>query len=282
MSAYFVDMADNPFLLTGLVAGLLAGVACGLVGPWVVTRRIVFLAGAVAHLAIGGVGASIFLAHRFPTVFAGVDPLIGATVAAIAAALLLAWVQRRAAERVDTLIGALWAVGVAIGVLLIKFTPGYQSELMSYLFGNLVFVSWPNVALLAVLDLAIVGTGLAFHKRFLALALDEEQAALQGVAITANHAVLLVLVALVVITLTRIVGLVLVIALVSLPAATAARFATRLSGVIGLSIVLCVVLFTLPRIAVYGTRISPEPAIVLTAATVYLLSTLYRGGRIPP
>lgn len=280
MTGYFADMADNPFLLTGLVAGLLAGVACGFVGPWIVTRRIVFLAGAVAHLAVGGVGASIFLAYRFPTVFAGVDPLIGATFAAVAAALLLAWVHRRAVERVDTLIGALWAVGMAVGILLIKFTPGYQSELMSYLFGNLVFVSWPNVGLLAVLDLAIVATALVFHKRFLALALDEEQAALQGLRVTGNHAVLLVLVALAVITLTRIVGLVLVIALVSLPAATAARFATRLPGVIGLSIALCIVLFTLPRIAVYGTPISPEPVIVLTAATVYLLSTLYRGGRL--
>lgn len=274
--AFFADMAHNPFLLTGLLAGLLASVACGVVGPYVVTRRIVFLGGAIAHIAVGGIGAAIFLAHRAPTHLAWLEPIHGAAVAAVLAAVLLGYVHDRVEEHVDTLIGALWAIGMAVGVLLIRFTPGYHSELMSYLFGNITYVSPQSVWLMVVLDAVILVAALALHKRLLAICLDAEQASLQGISVLATHIALLVLVALTVICLTQVVGLILVIALLSLPAATAAHHATRLTPMIWISIALCAVLTTLPRIAVYGTEVSPEPAIVLAAAAVYLLSALVR------
>lgn len=278
MNGYFADMADNPFLAAGLVAGLLASIACGVIGPWVVTRRIVFLAGAIAHIAIGGVGASIFLTHRWPEVFGGLDPLTGATLASVLAALLLAWLNHRGGERLDTMIGALWSTGMALGILLIKLTPGYHSELMSYLFGNLALVGPADLRLLGILDGVVVAAALLFHKQFLAVSLDREQARLEGIRTLRADAVLLVLVALTVITLTKIVGLLLVIALLSLPAATAARHSRSLLGGIVLSILLCVLVTVVPRIAVYGTAIGPEPAIILAAAVIYTLSlTLFRG-----
>ena len=279
MNGYFADMADNPFLAAGLVAGLLASIACGVVGPWVVTRRIVFLAGAIAHIAIGGVGASIFLAHRWPGIFAELDPLTGATLASVAAALLLAWLTHRGGERLDAMIGALWSTGMATGILLIKLTPGYHSELMSYLFGNLALVSPADVRLLGVLDVVVVVTALLFHKQFLAVSLDREQARLEGIHTLRTDAALLVLVALTVITLTKIVGLLLVIALLSLPAATAARHSRSLLGGVALSIALCALITVVPRIAVYGTAVGPEPAIILTAGAVYTLSLLLSRGR---
>ena len=269
--SFFADMTDNPFLLTGLLAGLLASLACGVIGPYVVTRRIVFLAGAIAHIAVGGIGASLFLAHRFPA-FGGLHPLFGATVAAVAAAVVLAIADHEAGDRIDSLIGALWAGGMAVGILLIKFTPGYQNDLMSYLFGNIVYVSWQDVWLMAGLDLLIVVVALLFHKRLLALCLDAEQAELQGVGVLGTQTVLLVLVALTVICLTQVVGLILVIALLSLPAAIAGRHVSRLTSMIWISTLLAIAFTTVPRIAVYGTRISPEPAIVLTAGAVYVLS----------
>ncbi len=272
MTAFFRDMGDNPFLLTGLLAGLLASLACGVIGPYVVTRRIVFLAGAVAHVAVGGIGAAIFLAARFPGAFGGFRPLYGAAAAAVLSAVAIAYAHHRAGDRVDTLIGALWAVGMAVGILLIKFTPGYQTELMSYLFGNLATVSWGNVRLMTLLVAAIGIVAALFHKRLLAICLDAEQAELQGVNALATHAVLLVLVALTVICLTQVVGLILVIALLSLPAATAGHHVARLASMIWLSTAIALVVTTLPRIAVYGTRISPEPAIVLAAGAVYLAS----------
>ena len=272
MSRFFADMADNPFLASGLAAGLLASIACGIVGPWVVNRRIVFLAGAIAHIAIGGVGASIFLAYRWPSVFGGLSPLAGATLASVAAALLLAWLTQRGGERLDSMIGALWSMGMALGILLIKLTPGYQSELMSYLFGNMALVSHTDLRLLFLLDLLVIGATLLFHKQFLALCLDREQAQLEGIRPLRTEAALLVLVALTVITLTKIVGLLLVIALLSLPAAAATRHARSLFGGIGLSIVICTFVTVIPRLAVYGTPIGPEPAIILAAGTVYGLS----------
>ncbi len=139
-------------------------------------------------------------------------------------------------ERLDTLVGALWASGMAVGILLIKLTPGYHSELMSYLFGNLVFVGWPDIALLAVLAGVIVATTVLFQRRFLALCLDSEQATLRGISVLATDTVLLVLMALTVICLTQVVGLVLVIALMSLPAATAGRLVSRMASMIWVAV----------------------------------------------
>ena len=124
MMAFFKDRASNPFLSTGLLAGLLASIACGVMGPYVITRRIVFLAGAIAHIAIGGVGAAIYLGHRYPEDCGGLSPLIGATVVSVLAAAALAILHQRARERLDTVVGALWACGMAVGLLLIKMTPG--------------------------------------------------------------------------------------------------------------------------------------------------------------
>lgn len=280
MSGFFADLGDNPFLLTGLVAGLAASISCGVMGPFVVARRIVFLAGAIAHIAIGGVGAVIYLQYRFPRTLADLSPIYGATVISVLAAVILAVLHNRVREHLDTLVGALWALGMAIGILLVKITPGYQTELMSYLFGNLVFVGHDSLRLMLVLDLIIVVIMLLFYKRFFAICLDSEQAILQGVPLLMTETMLLVLVALTVIVLTQVVGLILVIALLSLPAATAGRIVSRLPALIWLSILLCALLTTVPRIVVYSTAISPEPAIVLAAAGLYLVAVWIQRRRV--
>ena len=206
---FFADLGDNPFLLAGLGAGLLASIACGVMGPFVVAKRIVFLAGAIAHIAIGGIGAVIFLRYRFPDSLGELSPISGAIVVSVLAAVVLAVLHHRIREQLDTIVGALWALGMAIGILLVKITPGYQTELMSYLFGNLVFVSPESLWLMLVMDLIIVGTVVIFYKRFFAVCLDPEQATLQGIPVLVTEIVLLVLVALTVIVLTQIVGLIL-------------------------------------------------------------------------
>lgn len=272
MTDFFRDMAVNPFLLSGLIAGLLAGLACGIIGPYVVTRRIVFLGGALAHIAVGGVGAAFFLAYAFPRYCGWLEPLHGALAAALAAAVIINIVTQRAHEQSDTIIGALWAVGMAAGILLIKFTPGYQGELMSYLFGNLAVVPWSRVVWMAILDAVIVVAVLLFHKQFLAVCLDPQMARLQNVPVSRVDLVLLCLTALTVICLTQVVGLILVIALLCLPAAAVARHLTGMGRLIVGSTLLGCVLATLPRIVVYGTPVSPEAAIVLAAGGAYLLS----------
>lgn len=274
MIDFFRDMAVNPFLLSGLIAGLLAGLACGIIGPYVVTRRIVFLGGALAHIAVGGVGAAFFLAYAFPRYCGWLEPLHGALAAALAAAVIINIVTERAQEQSDTIIGALWAVGMAAGILLIKFTPGYQGELMSYLFGNLAVVPWSRVVWMAILDAVIVAAVLLFHKQFLAVCLDPQTARLQNVPVSRVNLVLLCLTALTVICLTQVVGLILVIALLCLPAAAVARHVTGMGRLIAGSTLLGCVLATLPRIAVYATPVSPEAAIVLAAGGAYLMSLI--------
>jgi len=190
------------------------------------------------------------------------------------AALVLAVLHQRVDEHLDTVVGAMWAIGMAVGLLLIKLTPGYHTELMSYLFGNIAFVSWEYVGWVLVLDLIIVTAAVVWHKRFLALCVDAEQAGLQGIPVLATEMILLVMVALTVIVLTQVVGLILVIALLSLPAATVAHRVSRMTSLIGYTVVLTAGLTTVTRVLVYGSRVSPEAAIVLAAAAVYLLTLL--------
>jgi zinc transport system permease protein len=257
---FFQDMAANPLLLTGLLAGLLAGVACGVMGPLVVTRRIVFLTGAIAHMAVGGIGAAIFLRTHLQGLAGGLEPFHGAVVAAIAGAVL---------------IGAMWAIGMATGILLVKYTPGYHVELMSYLFGNIAIVQWEDVLRIVVIVGIILVVVALFYKRLIALCLDEEFSALQGVNALQTNLLLLTMVAITVVSLMQIVGLILVIALLTLPAATAGHHVKRLGPMMIVATVLSVLLTTLPRIAVYGSGVSPESAIVLAAGAVYLISIIW-------
>lgn len=275
MIGFFKDMAANPLLLTGLLAGLLAGVACGVMGPLVVTRRIVFLTGAIAHMAVGGIGAAIFLRTHLQGLAGGLEPFHGAVVAAIAGAVLIGVVHDRSRERMDTLIGAMWAIGMATGILLVKYTPGYHVELMSYLFGNIAIVQWEDVLRIIVIVGIILVVVALFYKRLIALCLDEEFSALQGVNALQTNLLLLTLVALTVVSLMQIVGLILVIALLTLPAATAGHHVKRLGPMMIVATVLSVLLTTLPRIAVYGSGVSPESAIVLAAGAIYLISIIW-------
>jgi zinc transport system permease protein len=274
MISFFRDMAVNPLLVTGFVGGLLASVACGVIGPYVITRRIAFLAGAVAHAAVAGIGAVLYLRHKLAPSLDGLDPLHGALVAALLSALLVGLVKHFAKERLDTLIGALWSIGMAVGILLVKITPGYHVDLMSYLFGNIAIVSAADVRLIAILDVIVLVTVGLWHKRFMAACLDEEFTRLKGVSVLITNLVLLSLVALSVVALIRIVGLILVIALLTLPAATAGHLTRRMGPMILLSTALCLLVTTLPRAAVYGSRISPESAIVLASGGLYIVAIL--------
>jgi zinc transport system permease protein len=274
LNQFFTDAAVNPFLLSGLIAGLLSSISCGIVGPYVVTRRLLFLAGALAHIAIGGVGAAIYLSTVHPAAFGWLEPIHGGLAAALVSAPLLAVLKHRVRERLDTVVGALWAVGMSVGILLIKITPGYHTELMSYLFGNISFVTRRDLVFLAALSGVVILTATVFHRRFLALCLDSEQAELRGIPVLATDIVLFLLIAATVIVLTQIVGLILVIALLSLPAAIGTRLSTRLGPSMAVTFAVSALVTTLPRIAVYGTPISPEAAIVLATAGLYLFVVL--------
>ena len=163
MTEFIGDLARFPFLQYALLAGFLVSIACGIMGSYVVARRISYIAGAIAHSVLGGMGAA-----RYGEVVFGLSwfhPLLGAIAAALISALVIGLVSLRAREREDTVIGAVWAIGMAVGILFIFKTPGYNENLMSYLFGNILMVSREDLWLTAGLNLLILVTGLVFYRQ---------------------------------------------------------------------------------------------------------------------
>ena len=213
--------------------------------------------------------------------FLGKSPLGGALIAAIGAALLIGWVSLHEHRQEDIMISALWAVGMAAGILFISRTPGYNVDLMSYLFGNILMIPRRDLYLIAFLDLGIAVTVLLFFKQFLAVSFDPEFARLRGISVEFFSLLLLTLVALTVVILIQVVGLVLVIALLTLPAAIAGNYTRTLGRMMVLSILLGF-LFTSGGLALsYQPDLPAGATIVMLAGGGYLLSTLGRRFRRP-
>lgn len=268
MSAFLEALAGHTFLQHALAAGVMASIACGIVGSYVVVKRIGYLAGGVAHTALGGMGVAYFL---------GKSPIGGALIVALLAALIIGWVSLRFRQHEDTIIGALWAVGMAVGILFISRTPGYNVDLMSYLFGNILMVPREDLLLMAGLDGVIVAVVWLFRKQFLAVCFDDEFARLRDVSVEVFYLGLLLMVALTVVILIQVVGLVLVIALLTLPAAIASQYARSLAPMM-LTAMLLGVAFTSAGLALsYEPDLPAGATIILLAGLAYLLSMLGKG-----
>ena len=277
---FFEALGDpaNDFLRYALLIGLLASVACGIVGSFVVVRRITYIAGGIAHCVFGGLGAAYYLqrVHGWQIYVPGhgwepLHPLHGAIVAALLAALIIGFVTVRARQREDTVISALWAIGMATGVLFINFTPGYQQDLMSYLFGSILLVTAGEVRLIALLDLLVVGVAVLFYRQFLAVCFDEEYARLRGVSVEFYYLLLLCLVALTVVLLISVVGIVMVIALFTLPVAVAGHFTRRLWRMMGLAVLLSMAFTTAGLAVSYPLRWQAGATTIILAGSAYLV-----------
>jgi len=257
-----VELLSYDFLRHAVVAGLLASVLCGVVGTFVVVKRLVFLAGGVAHAAFGGLGFCYFL---------GVDPRLGAVGAAVVSALALVNSDHGRGKSHDARIGILWAVGMALGVVFIYKVPGYAPNLMAYLFGNILTVEASDVLWTLAVTTTVAVLLLLFFKESVALAFDEEFAAVQGVPVRAARLLLMLLTALSVVFLIRLVGIVLVIALLTIPPVIALRFARSFGAVVALSIAIGVVMTQGGLVISYLYDLPSGPAIVLLGAALLAL-----------
>ena len=267
-------LVQHEFLRNAVFTGLLAAVACGVVGSYVVVRRISYIAGSIAHCVLGGMGAA-----RYFSVVHGWEwchLLYGALASALLAALVIGWVSLRFRQREDTVIGAVWALGMAVGILFIYETPGYNEDLMSYLFGNILLVSAREMWLLVGLDIMVVLLGLVFHKPLLAVCFDEEHARLRGIHVELFYLLLLCLTALTVVVLVSVVGIVLVIALLTLPAAAASQFTRTLWQMMAGAVVISMGVTTLGIALSYSPNLPTGATIIVLACVVYLLATLGR------
>lgn len=273
MIDFFRELNDPSlaFLRYALLAGILASVSLGVVGSYVVTRRITYIAAAIAHSVLGGIGAALYL-----NVVKGCDwcdPMLGATAAALLAALVIGLVSIYSREREDTVIGAVWVIGMSVGLLFIAKTPGYNDP-MSYLFGDILLITARDVWMVAGMGAVVVALGVGFYNKLLAVCFDEEFAALRGVRVKFYYLLLLCLTAITVVLLVRVVGIVLVIALVTLPAAIAGHFARRLWQMMILAVLFSMVFVTSGLAVSYPTNLPPGPVIVLIAGAAYLLVVL--------
>lgn len=272
MGEFLTDLPRYPFLQHALLAGVLASVACGIIGSYVVTRKISYIAGSISHTVLGGLGAA-----RYFQVVHGWDwfePLYGAVLASLIAALAIGLVSMRARQREDTVIGALWAVGMAAGILFISQTPGYNEDLMSYLFGSILMVSAQDLWLIAGLDLLVVIAAALFYNQFLAICFDEEFARLRGIRVEGFYLLLLCMTALTVVLLVTIVGIIMVIAIITLPAAVAGEFTKRLWHMMLLSALLTVAFTTTGLALSYGPNLPAGATIIVIAGAAYLLSVV--------
>lgn len=260
----------NPFLLTALIAGCLASIASGIIGSYVVIKRIVFISGSIAHSVLGGMGLALYLNRTFGLPW--LTPMVGALIFALLAAFLIGWIHIRFREREDTVIGALWSSGMALGVIFIALTPGSTNEILSFLFGNILWISKTDIIVLALADAIILTSVIILHRKLLTICFDEEQARLQKIPVTPLYLLLLALVALTTVILIQIVGAILVIAMLSLPAAIASRCTCNLPRVMVFASLLGIG-FTAVGLAIsYGLNWPPGATIALTATITYLAS----------
>ena len=257
-----ISVLGYEFFQNAILAGIIASIACGVIGSFVVVKRMVSLAGGISHSAFGGIGLGYFL---------GINPLAGAAVFAVAASAAIGHVRNTAHQNTDTLIGAIWSGGMALGILFVYLTPGFAPDLMSYLFGNILLVPFSEILMMACLVAVILAVVFIFYNQLVAVTFDEEYATLMNINSKAVMMLLLVLTALTVVILIQVVGVILVIALLALPAAISREFTDSISKMMVLSAVLGMI-FTTGGIMASALFDLPSGAtIIILVSVVYIL-----------
>jgi zinc transport system permease protein len=270
---FFSAILVNPFIQYALIAGVLASVACGIIGTYVVTKKMTFLGGGIAHTVLGGVGIVCYVNKIY-----GVDipPLYGAMAVALTAAVIIGWINLHSEHGADTVIGALWSLGMAVGVIFISMTPGYNTDLMSYLFGNILMVTKSDLYLMVALDCVIIFLGILFYNKFIAICFDEEFARVKGIKVTFYYLLLLCLIALTIVALIQVVGLILVIALLTMPAAIAKQYVNSMWKMM-LGAVVLGIFFTFSGIFLsYGPDLPSGATIILVTAFFFTVSMVHK------
>ncbi len=254
------------FMRNALAAGLLVSIVCGVIGTLVVVNRIVFLAGGIAHAAYGGIGLAVFMGWPFTAGTAGFSLLAAGVMAAV---------TLKAKHRADAMVGVIWAVGMAAGVILLDLTPGYHVDLMSYLFGSILAVPAEDLRQMGVIGVAVILIVAWYYNDFLAMSYDDEFARLRNVPVTFLYCLLLAMIALTVVMIIRVVGLILVIALLTIPPFIAEKFTASLRAMMVVSALLSC-LFTVAGLWLsYQLNLTSGATIIMTAAAGFFAALLW-------
>jgi zinc transport system permease protein len=254
------------FMRNALMAGVLASIICGIMGTLVVVNRIVFLSGGIAHAAYGGIGIAFYFGWPY---------LVGTIGFSLAAATVMAAVSLQSKHRADTIIGVIWAVGMACGIILLDLTPGYNVDLMSYLFGSILTVPTSDLWIMLIAGVVISGLVIFYYKDLLAMSYDEEFAQIRGVPVRALYFLLIGMLAVTVVMVIQVVGLILVIALLTIPPFIVERHSRSLIQMMVGSSLLGVV-FTVSGLWLsYTFNLTSGASIIMVAGTVFFLSLMF-------
>ena len=266
MTELFSALMHYSFMQHALIACILSSIGCGIIGTYVVVKRVGFLAGGIAHTVLAGMGIAYFMES---------SPLVGAVIAALVAAVSMSFIKLRWKQQEDILVAAFWSVGMAIGILFISRTPGYSIDLMSFLFGNILLVSKLDLLLMAILDIIIVSIVFLFYKQFMAAVFDEEFARIRGIRIEIYYTLLMCMVALTVVLLIQIVGLILVIALLIFPAACAAQFFHSIFKMMLAATVICMFMTISGLTIAFQPDLPAGATIIVVAGISYVISIIF-------
>lgn len=255
------------YMQNALMAALLGGIACGIIGSFVVVKKIGYISGGIAHASFGGIGLGYLI---------GINPLLCLVPFSLVSAWTIGIISKKASVSEDTAIGIVWTVGMALGVVFIGLTPGYVPDLFSYLFGNILTVPRSDIYFMAGLDIFILVSVFLFYREFLAISFDEEYALASGIHTFFIYLFLLTLVAVTVVMLVRIVGIILVIALLTIPPSIAKQHTINLRPMMLLSVALGIIL-TLGGLWVsYIIDIASGATVILFLAMAFIISTLLK------
>ena len=258
-----IEALQFEFMRNALIAGLLASIICGIMGTLVVVNRIVFLSGGIAHAAYGGIGLSLFLGWPY---------MIGTIGFSITAAIVMAAVSLKARHRADTIIGVIWALGMATGIILLDLTPGYNVDLMSYLFGSILAVPGSDLWVMMIVSILVTIFVVYFYKDLLAISYDEEFARIRGVPTRRLYFTLIGLLAITIVMVIQIVGLILVIALLTIPPFIVEKYAkSLLQMMVGSSLLGAV--FTVSGLWLsYAFNLTSGACIILVSGIAFFLN----------
>ena len=256
-----LDLLQYSFFSNALIIGALSGLACGIIGTFIVIKRISFISGSIAHASFGGIGLAYFL---------GFSPVLGAMIFSVLSALGIGVINKKNKSQEDASIGAIWAIGMAVGLIFIYFKAGYAADLFTYLFGNILLSTTLDVWYILLLDIFIIVSVVFLFKWLVAMIFYEEFAVVTNIPVFPLYLFFLILVALSVVILIKSVGVILVIALLTLPAATAQLLSKSFKHIIGWAILLAILENLSGIILSYYLNLPTGPSIILIAAVVYV------------
>jgi zinc transport system permease protein len=222
-----MELLQYTFFQHALTGSLFTCIACGIVGAYIVSRRLVFISGGITHASFGGLGLGFYL---------GVNPIFSALIFSVASAFGVEWLSRQQGVREDSAIAAFWALGMALGVIFIFLTPGYTPNISAYLFGNILTITLQDIAFAGILSVVLLVAMLLFYRPILYTAFDSEFAETQGVKVSLIEHLMMLAIAVTIVSSIRLIGIMLLMSLLTIPQMTANLFTSRLSRIIIYSI----------------------------------------------